>query len=147
MKGIILLSGLLLVAAFGQAMAQCTGDRIGDAPNELDNFLRGKLVCGTAVSGNDRWQEEHQSGGVLFERARGPLDPVDPSHVVGTWAVEARGATTGPTRDDVVCYSYTGDGTYCYRLYNDNGTYRYCDATSGAEVVTATFPSSGGCGF
>ena len=124
MKRIILLSVLLLGAVVSNATAQCPGDRI----NELLDFLEGKLVCGTAVPpGSDRWQEEHRSGGILFERAKGPGHPVDHSREVGEWYIEDR---NGSGTDDVVCYKYNGGDPFCFRLYGNASGFTYCDGSN-----------------
>jgi hypothetical protein len=149
---IIFLCFLLLGATLGDAIGECPAEgRIGDSPNELKDVIKNKLVCGTAITGNDKWQEEHRPNGDLWERAKGPEDPVDPSHLVGTWHIENRGGTTGNERDDWVCYEYSGGDTFCFRLYEiGEDKYSFCDE-SGNPVATAVFynrsAADGICGF
>ncbi len=98
----ILLSGVTGVAG----AVDCGSTPLTDAVVSLDNTL----VCGTAASGSDTWQEEHHTGGDLREYAQGPGDPIDPSHDVGTWS-GAGGAIT---------YNYTGGPSYTFSVYADN---------------------------
>jgi hypothetical protein len=129
----------LVLFAAGHASAQsCAGDRVGgpgDPSGALSAFLLGKVVCGSEVGGTDRWQEEHRSGGVLFERARGPGDPVDPSREVGQWT------TQGPAGDEQVCYTYGTSGPYCFAVIeNTSPNYTYCNGTT--AVATAAIRSA-----
>ena len=143
---LVLLMSLFPGSQAAQAQS-CTGDRIGepgDTPT-LEDFLSGNLACGTEAGGGDRWQEEHRPGGDLFERARGPNDPVDPSRLVGTWRTESE---TGG--NELVCYDY-GGSEFCFRLYdNGGGNVTYCTV---GDVVVATarlVPNASGanpCGF
>jgi len=131
-----------LLAGSALAQGSCSGDRIGEPADTttLENTLEGNLVCGSEIGGSDTWQEVHESDGDLFEIAQGPNDPVDPSHVVGTWGIQA-----GTDGNDEVCYTY-GSQTFCFRLYaNNGGTYTYC-TTGNQPVATATIiNSSGSC--
>jgi len=151
MMRIVFLSFLLLGVALGNAIGACQGPRIGDQPNELERFIaNNRLACGTATSGNDKWQEEHRADGVLFERAKGPNDPIDPSHQVGTWAIENRVPADNSPADDFICYSYSGGSRYCFRLYGQSNTpesISFCDA-AGNEVATVAFRNlNNTCGF
>jgi len=88
---VFLFSMLFLGAGLSDAIAQCArGPRITDVRAALDN----KLVCAASTSNTDTWSEVHGTlsgggtgAGSLTEYAKGPDHPVDPSKVVGTWAV------------------------------------------------------------
>ena len=134
MKKITCMVVLLMVALTGYAMAECSGNRIGEVAGKLEALLTGKLVNGFETGGSDTWQEVHCTNSKLFELAKGAEDPVDPSHVVGTWTIEDRGAASGV--DEVVCYIYSGGGKYCFRIYENSGSYTFCDE-DGIEKATA----------
>lgn len=87
-----------------------------------------------ASSATQRWQELHESGGVLFDYKRGLTDKVDPSEVVGTWRV------TGTNRGAFVTHDYGGGHVYTYSVYNNgNGTHSFC---GGGSEITATIKPS-----
>jgi hypothetical protein len=140
MKRFILLYIVFLGAVVSNATAQtdCTGSEISN----ISTFINNKLVCGNSLLNSDRWQEEHVASGQLIERAKGPNDPVDPRHVVGTWGVENRGGGEGSgscSSYQVICYTYNSDGKYCFRLFNNGGTssiFKYCsDSCSPTEIA------------
>lgn len=140
--------GCVLFALGGQVAAQCSTGRVTGG-NTLRTFLQNKTVCGTGVGANagQQWQEWHQGAGfaasTLTEYAKGPSDPVDPTHDVGTWLA------TGGT-NSLVTYTYTGSATaYTWALFNDGGgNYSYCTAPGGTVVATATFlTGQASCGF
>ncbi len=145
MMRIVFLSLLLLGVILGDAIGACPGSRIGNQPDELNTFISDTLVCGTAISGNDKWQEEHRSSGVLWERAQGPGDPVDPSHQIGTWDIENRGV--GNQTDDWVCYNYSGGSRYCFQLKNQAGTTFFCDVSDNRVATAVIHSISGVCSF
>ena len=89
MRRIITVSLLSLACVTGEAMAICTNNSMVNPVNTLNTLLSNKTVCGT--DGTDKWQEEHRSNGALWEYAKGPNDPVDPSHQVGMWTLEENG--------------------------------------------------------
>ncbi len=147
MKGVTFLSGVLLLAVAGQVAAQCTANRVSGAA--LIGLLQDKTVCGTATgaggsNAGDRWQEFHDGAagsGPLIEWAKGPNDPVDPTHQVGTWLANGRAGT--------VTYSYSGGGSYTWLVYGDGGgVYSFCTGANGTAVATATIKNGQvGCGF
>ena len=146
----IVLMSLFSGSQVAQAQSQLcpTGQpRIGGAVT-LEGILNGRLACGEEIGGTDQWQEEHRPGGELFELARGPNHPVDPSRVVGTWSAEPE--TSDPDGPELVCYNYSGQ-EFCFGLYGDiDGEVTYC-TVEGVAVATATLESGASgpdpCGF
>lgn len=124
---------LLLTAAFAiDSHAQCAASTRVAQPERV---LTQKLVCahkGAPADPGQRWSELHVgngsgSGTTLREWARGAGHPVDPTHDVGTWKVQSSNIT----------YSYTGDGSYTYQLFNDGaGQYSLCDSQGGTVKAT-----------
>ncbi len=100
----ILLSGVTGIAG----AADCNSTLLLDAAVTLNE----RLVCGSSATNSDTWQEEHQSGGDLWERARGASDPIDHSRKVGTWS--GNGST--------VTYNYTGGSSFTFSVYADNAS-------------------------
>jgi hypothetical protein len=144
MSRLALLAGCLAFALAGQVSAQCSSNRQND---ELPALLENKTVCGTGVGANagQKWQELHQGsgGGNLIEYAKGPTDPVDPSHVVGTWVFLFNNTLNRPNR---VRYDYGDGGVYTWQVYdNQDGTYSFCTERNGTEIATATIQASGPC--
>jgi len=102
--------------------------------------MSGSLVCGRPAAGytgaaGDRWQEEHRSGGQLWDYKKGPAptEKVDPSKQVGTWSVAS----------DTVIQSYTGGPSFTWTVHDSGGgVYSFCTGENGSEVVRA-FISTG----
>jgi len=145
MKRILLLSVLFLAAAIGNAAANCTDNRITGAA--INTLLNGKLVCGRPAAGytgspNDRWQEEHISGGALFDYKKGPTDKIDPRVQLGTW--DRNGNTVRYVYDKytpIVNVTYSG----IFQVGTTGNTYSFCQGVS--EIVRANvITSSTGCG-
>lgn len=118
------------------AAAQCQSNTV---VQNLATLLEKNTVCATGVnaSAGDRWQEWHQplSGGIgtLTEYARGPGDPVDPTHDVGTWDIIGNGNNTE------VRHNYTGGQSYDWSVHDQgSGNYSFCTQKGGVEVATAT---------
>ena len=147
MKRILLLSVLFLATAIGNAAADCTNNRV--TGNAINTLLTGKLVCGRPAAGytgspNDRWQEEHISGGALFDYKKGPTDKVDPRVQVGTWNRSGNSVV-------YVYNRYTPNVTVNYggifQVGTTGNTYSFCTGLNGTEVVRANvITSSTGCG-
>lgn len=121
--------------------ADCTG---GGTRVTAGTILAGNTVCARAASGTDSWQEWHQgsasAGGTLTEYAKGPADPNDPTHDVGSWS---------PSGDDVT-YSYTSGGSYTFELWQPAGStsYTFCEAGAGSAtvaVIDALIPGQASC--
>ena len=83
----------------------------------------GNTVC--AVRNGERWQEQHRSGGQLWDYKQGPTDAVDPTTQVGTWSTAANEVT----------YSYNGGSSYTYSIHEEGtGLYSFC--TGGVVIVS-----------
>lgn len=137
MRRIIIASTLLLGGIMGESMADCSSTRVED----LSTLLNNKLVCGNEAGGSDQWQEEHRTGGVLWEVAKGADDPADPSHQAGSWSVSGNN-----TADAKVSYTYSSGSSYTFSVHeNTGGSYSFCNG--GAEAATATIIASADCGF
>jgi hypothetical protein len=128
---------LLLTCISGQATAApCDGpSRVTGAA--LSTLISGNTVC--ATRGADRWQEQHRTGGQLWDYKKGPTDPVDPTTQVGTWSISGNNVT----------YSYMGEGpvpSYTYSVHG-SGTYSFCTRVNGSEIVSGAIflPGSTSC--
>jgi putative hemolysin len=133
MKRLIITSIVLFAGISGGAMAACdVKSRV--TGSALITLISNQTVC--ATRGGDKWQEQHRSGGQLWDYKKGPSDQVDPSEQVGTWSIASNNVT----------YTYTGGSSFTYSVHNDGGAYSFCTAPSGAVVVSgATFTSSPSC--
>jgi hypothetical protein len=142
----IVVTGLILLGAPAVAMAACTGNTRQNF-NQLVGLLPGKYVC-SKHGGNDwQWQELHvgaagSTSGDLLDYKKGPTDKVDPSKVVGTWAITQQGNTARVT------YNYTAFGSagpYAHTVHsNGNGTYSFC-GQGNQEVVATLQTGTTGC--
>ncbi len=120
MKAIKNMVGLIAMACVAEgAFAACNAPATQVTDAALTNLLNGNTVC--AARGGDRWQEEHQAGGALWDYKLGDADPVDPRTQVGTWSVTEAGAAS------VVTYDY-GAGSQSYEVWDDGGSYSFCQA-------------------
>lgn len=140
MKRMIIVASILSTAIAGEAIADCNTP----PTKNLKKILSGQTVC--AVKGNgDKWQEEHNKDGTLWDYKKGPNDPVDPRSKVGSWSVNETGQ--GAAKKEEVCYDYANAGRYCYTLHQ-TGQRQYDLCTNGALDVNATLKpiSAGGCG-
>jgi hypothetical protein len=84
-------------------------------------------------------QEQHLSGGALWDYKMGPSDAKDPTVRVGDWSI------TGNDADTVVKYAYPPGGTpSAYKVFDAGaGTYYFCSGTT--IVATATITSAPNC--
>lgn len=96
----------------------------------------GNTACVPTTASVYEAQEEHRSGGELWDYKRGPSSTVDPTAKIGTWSVTGRAA--------VVTYDYGGGTIYTYEVWDNlNGTHSFCRA--GAEIVARIKSGRGGC--
>jgi hypothetical protein len=78
-----------LVAFSGTAWAQCApGTRLNQT--QLSSTFSGNTLC--AQRGSDRWQEQHRTGGELWDYKLGADHQMDPTKKVGTWEISGTGA-------------------------------------------------------
>ena len=132
MKTRIFLSVMLATASVATAArADCTTGRVNGG-NAITTLIDGSLICGRPGSGyagnaNDRWQEQHRSGGQIFDRKLGGSP--DPESQVGTWST-----VNGANSTYTATYGAT---SYIYQVYLISGTtYSFCIGTS--EQVRGT---------
>ncbi|MBM4296935.1 MAG: hypothetical protein FJ143_04270 [Deltaproteobacteria bacterium] len=168
MKRLFFLCLFLLVSMTGLNIAgaatPCSslGTRLSAA--EITNAFKDQLICAQkmgAISGNDRWSEEHRASGELWEQGRGTTSKIHPPTKVGAWkAVEVtkgkgKGEVKSPV-EDLVRYDYSGGSSFSWSVYEKNvsgtKTYTFCDSTETKVIATATIkapnPSStNACGF
>lgn len=146
MKGSVAISLLLATLPVGAYALDCPTSGVTQITGvNIVPALQGRMVCGISDVNSDRWQEHHASGSTLTEYAKGPGDPVDPSHVVGEWG----------SSGDHVTYTYPPGGatTYAFRLYRDDtdtDKFYFCSTTDTTLVATATTfvsASPASCGF
>lgn len=152
MKWIILFS-LCAIAVFlsdnGIAASTCSalGSRLNQT--QLSSTLSGKLVCASkigALTGNDRWAEEHRTTGELWEQGKGTTSTVHPPTKVGTWSIVGTGSNAA------VQYNYSGGTTYTWSVFNSSGTLTFCTTNETTVIATGSAitpnPSStNACGF
>ncbi len=136
----------ILATASASALSQgCTGTALTQV--QLNDLLTGHTVCGRAVkpgypgSASDKFQEEHRSGGQLWDWKLGDGPSVDPRKRVGDWS-------TAPASRNVpiatVTHIYSPTVTSTWAVYgpstNSPGTsvYSFCTtATTPVEHVRA----------
>lgn len=133
-----LFAALCLAFAAGPGLAQssCPCTPAGQlTAAELVTLLSGKMVC--AESGSEKWQEWHNSAtGEVTDYKRGPADAVDPSEMVGSYAVNV---------DDTVSYTY-GGATYKYAVCPQGASalYAFCGAAFGGRDITGVLVGGSG---
>jgi len=163
MKRILVLGALFFVAAISDAMAAAApcssiGNRL--TAGEITGRFQNQLVCAQkmgAITGNDRWAEEHRSSGELWEQGKGTTSKVHPPTKVGTWkSVEGTKVKGKSANDDLVRYDYSGGSTFNWSVFEKNvagtKTYTFCTSNESTVIATATLktpnPSStNACGF
>ena len=122
------------------------------ADPQLTTLLTGKTVCDANATYDTcakhpgpncivtmGIQEQHLSGGALWDYKMGPSDAKDPTVRVGDWSI------TGNDADTVVKYAYPPGGTpSAYKVFDAGaGTYYFCSGTT--IVATATITSAPNC--
>ena len=143
MKPLILAASISIVLAgvAGEAAAACAAPSVRvNTLAALNTLLTGNTVCVPAVTVRTMtWQEEHRSGGQLWDYKRGPADKTDPSEKVGTWSV-----TGTDNRAVFVSHDYGGGQIYTYAVWNNNdGTHSFCSANP--EIKARVQTGSGPC--
>jgi hypothetical protein len=114
----------------------------------LNTLLTNHTVCevagDAAAAGPDqKWgvQEEHRTGGALWDYKRGPASTIDPPTHTGNWSISGSGTGT------VVNYTYLGGGgSGSYTVFDNlNGTYDFCNGTNRVATVTVVNSINTGC--
>ena len=125
------------IAANPQLTTLLTGKTVCDANATYDSCAkhpeRNPCVIKMGI------QEQHRSGGQLWDYKMGPSDAVDPTVLVGEWSI------TGNDADTVVNYAYPPGGTpAAYKVFDAGaGTYYFCSGTT--IVATAKITSAQNC--
>ena len=165
MKRIMFLCLLLLAAMASEAMSAaatpCTslGNRL--SASEITARFQNQLVCAQkmgAISGNDRWAEEHRSYGELWEQGQGTKSKIHPPTKVGTWKAveESKGKSTKSATEDLVRYDYSGGSSFSWSVFEKDAagtkTYTFCGNNATQVIATATVKtpnpnSTNACGF
>jgi hypothetical protein len=143
--------GVAAVAAVAE-VKEVTAVAAVAADPQLTTLLTGKTVCDANATYNNcvkhpgpncivtmGIQEQHRSGGQLWDYKMGPSDAIDPTVLVGDWSI------TGNDADTVVKYAYPPGGTSSvYKVFDAGaGTYYFCSGTT--IVATATITSAPNC--
>ena len=158
MKLNLVTSGILLAFASGQAIAQlpCPPNSLTAAA--LVTTLSGKYACAKRAPGNpatDFWNELHQGtnalGGPILDYKRGPGHPVDPSKVVGSYAI-------GKPTPNAVTYVYSdasgtsGPFSYFLSVVDNQGNpelpgFLYCNVATGERIpaIISSTPTHAFC--
>ena len=134
MKLHLLIGAVALAMVGAEAMAQCaTGSRVSNL-GQLNGLLDGNTVC--AARGAEKWQEQHRADEKLWDYKRGAGDLIDPTRLVGTWAI------TGTGNDRTVTHTYNQFGTttpYEFEVWNTGGgLYNFCGVGGASDVIGAT---------
>lgn len=124
MKQLIFTGALLLTCSMaGEAMAAC--DAKNQVKNDdLPNLLSGNTMC---IPNSDGWekQEEHHSGGELWDYKMGDTNKMDPRRKLGTWSASTKGANSAVT----YVYNAFGDTVTAgpFNVYSTGGNgYEFC---------------------
>jgi len=120
----------------GGSLPTFSSETVGAPAGALQTLLNNHMVCVGSPLGTagPPWnnQEFHASGGVLTDYKKGPSDTVDPTTIVGSWAINGTGSCN-------VQYTYTGGGSYTYTIWNNgNGTYDFCQGASTTFTIAAS---------
>lgn len=134
MKSLFLASIFLIVALSGNAYAACPPGNSLNQP-QINSLLVGKMVCATV--GSDKWQEEINTDGTLYDWKLGPNHAVDPRTQVGNWSIVGTGVNTK------IRFSYTGDTSYDYSVDQINATtFDFCGSTNVLNAKTKSLGSA-----
>ena len=146
------------------AATQCSSLGTRLSASEITSVFQNQLVCAQkmgAISGHDRWAEEHRASGELWEQGKGSTSKIHPPTKVGSWkAVEltkgkGKGEVKSPV-EDLVQYDYSGGSSFTWSVFEKNvggtKTYTFCDSTETTVIATAVVKtpnpnSTNACGF
>ncbi len=140
MNKLLLVAGIVFLGFSGAVSAQscsCTGnDQVKGA--DVTTALQGNTVCVPKGAGWE-WQEQHRTGGQLWDYKLGAGHPVDPTEQVGTWAVSGGGANT------IVTHAY-GSQSFAYTVcrVGTSTSYGFCPS-SGTTIMATIKAGTAGC--
>lgn len=148
MKLLPLLVGSTLIAlGFGAQAQSCTcsgqnASQITDTGNStaLTTTITGSTVCIAKSGGGWESQEQHRTGGQLWDYKLGPSSTVDPTIQIGTWAVSGNGANS------TVTYTY-GAQVFPYKVcrVGTGANYGFCPTAGGSTIMATLKASIGSC--
>ncbi len=109
---------------------------------QLGNTFPGNTLC--AQRSADKWQEQHRTGGQLWDYKLGTSSTMDPTKQVGTWVISGTGSNA------VLTHTY-GTASYSWAVCGPGGVNTgytlistgAAGTISGAEVKAGAVP----CGF
>ena len=141
MKTFVLAGALALAIVSGETMAACSGNGWNLLPGtasgnaaSITQDVAGQMVC--ATSGSDKWQEEHRSGGELWDYKLGPTSTVDPTEKVGNWSIDST--------NNQITHSYGAGGSYTYYVWKQGNNYCFSTSNSSAAAgIQATIKAMG----
>lgn len=124
------------VAADPQLTTLLTGNTVCDSNAMYDSCAKNPGPNCIVTMGI---QEQHRSGGQLWDYKLGPSNAVDPTVRVGDWSI------TGSDENTVVNYAYSPGGTPAsYKVFDSGvGNYYFCSGTS--IVATAKITNGPNC--
>ena len=144
MKLLPMLVGSTLIALGFGAQAQsctCSGQSANQIKNtgnstELTTAISGSTVCIAKSGGGWESQEQHRSGGQLWDFKQGASSTVDPTKQIGTWAVAGNGAQS------IVTYTY-GAQVFPYKVCQVGATasYGFCPTAGGSTIMATLKPN------
>lgn len=147
MKLLPMLVGSTLIAlGFGAQAQSCTcsgagATQVSDNGSNLTltNTITGSTVC-IAKSGGWESQEQHRTGGQLWDYKLGSSSTVDPTKQIGTWAVAGNGAQS------IVTYTY-GAQVFPYKVcrVGTTASYGFCPTAGGSTIMATLKPSISNC--
>lgn len=123
----------------GSSPAQC---------NLSAGQIQALLVGGTYACGaqsRQQWDEFLTGGssGTIADYKKGPSDKIDPTVIIGTYAITPGNATNNggnPSAYDTITYSYAAGGTFTYVVNRPYGqvtsgsSYTFYDITGGNSI-------------
>jgi hypothetical protein len=145
MKRMTIISAMLILGVWSEAYSGCADP--STQVTDVSTTLEGKLACsykGNQDNPNERWSEQHRSGGNLWEWKRGVDHKIDPSKQIGTWAIDDSA--------DTVTYQYGDPGSpYTYTLWdNADDSYSLCSDSSEERTIVKLIDNPSGdnpCGW
>ena len=150
MKTIAAVSGILLWSVVISAAAQsnpCPNPgRLSATAIQALVGVGGRYFCSLRGATNEKWNETHVGGaatGNVQDFKKGASSVVDPTKVVGTYAITGTG-------NGIIAYNYDGDPNSPYRYQVIGaGPYSFCNVVTGetfsVSATTAPTASENSC--
>jgi hypothetical protein len=136
-----LIALLVMIGGSASAYAACSAatgySRL--AGKDITALLVGSIAC--YPTGQPYTNQEVLSNGNITDYKKGPGDPIDPSKMIGTYAIQS--GTNGS-----ITYNYSGGSSYTYTVWGavpvTSGNYDFCVGSTPITVRVA-LGSSGPC--